>query len=202
MARAQHELLKINIAVAESSLRLVLGGHELRFEVGGIMHFAHALAAAAGRRLDENGVSHGLGERTRLFDGFDDAVGTGNGGDAAMLHGVARGGFVAHRIDAVGRRADEDDAVVGARTGEVGILGEEAVSGMDRLCARVDRGRDDGRHDQVALVGGSRTDADLLVGIAHRIRVGVLSGVHRNGLDAHFLAGAHDAQGNLAAICY
>jgi hypothetical protein len=31
-------------------------------------------------------------------------------------------------------------------------------------------------------------------------RVGIGGGVHRDGLDAHLVAGAVDAQGNLAAV--
>ena len=38
---------------------------------------------------------------------------------------------------AAGRRADEDDAGRGAGLGELGVLRQEAVAGMDRLGAAV-----------------------------------------------------------------
>ena len=44
-------------------------------------------------------------------------------------------------------------------------LGEEAVAGMDRLGAALQRRLDERRHDQVALRRRRRADADGLVGV-------------------------------------
>ena len=43
--------------------------------------------------------------------------------------------LAAHAADRVGRRADEDEPGVGAGLREVGVLGEEAVAGMDGVGA-------------------------------------------------------------------
>ncbi len=51
--------------------------------------------------------------------------------------------FRAHGADRRRRRADEDDPGGGAGIGEIGILGEEAVTGMNRLGAALPGGGDD-----------------------------------------------------------
>ena len=84
--------------------------------------------------------------------------------------------------------------------GEAGVLGEEAVARMHRLRAGDLAGGDDARDVQVALRRRRRADADALVGEPHMHRVGVGGRVHRDRLDAEFLAGAQHAQRDLAAI--
>jgi hypothetical protein len=71
---------------------------------------------------------------------------------------------VAHRSDLVGRRTDELDARLGADLREAGILGEEAVAGVDGVGVG-DLGR---RHEvgdvEVGIGAGRTADADGLVG--------------------------------------
>ena len=200
VARAQDELFKVHVVVGEGSLGFRLSGEELLFEVGRVVHLAHALAAAAGRCLDEHRVAHGLSEGARLFHGIDRAVGTGNSGHAAALHGVAGLALVAHLLDAFGRRANPHEVVVGAGAGEVGVFGKEAVARVDGLGAGVLGGGDNVGHHQVALVGGRGSDADGFVGIAHGQRVGVFGGVHDDRLHAELAAGALYAQGHFPAV--
>ena len=164
------------------------------------MHLAHALAAAAGRCLDEHRVTDAIGEGAGILDVFDHAVGAGNSRDAAGGHRLTGGRFVAHAFNAVGRRADEDEIVVGAGTGEVGVFGEEAVTGVHGFAAGGVRRRNDIRHDQVRLAGRRRSDADRLVGVANGQRVAVGLGIHRDRLHAQLAGRAHDAQGHFAAI--
>ncbi len=84
--------------------------------------------------------------------------------------------------------------------GEVGVLGQEAVAGVDGLRVGHFRRADDGGHMQVTLAGRRRADAHGLVRQLHILGFGVGFGMHGDGLDAHFAAGALDAQRDLAAI--
>ena len=84
--------------------------------------------------------------------------------------------------------------------GEAGVLGQEAVTGMDRLGAGDPRRGQDGRDVEIAVAGWWRTDADALIGQAHMHRLGVRGGVHRDRVDAEFAAGPLDAERDLAAI--
>ena len=63
-------------------------------------------------------------------------------------------------------------------------------------------GADNGGNIQVAVRQLRRADADRLIGKAHVQRVPVGIAVDRHRADAQLLAGANDAQRDLAAIGY
>ena len=83
---------------------------------------------------------------------------------------------------------------------EAGILGEEAVAGVDGVRAGDLAGGDQGRDIEVAVAGRGRADADALVGEAHMHGVGVGGRVHRHRGDAELFRGPQDAQGDLAPV--
>jgi hypothetical protein len=95
------------------------------------------------------------------------------------------------------RRADEDDAVGRAGLGELLVLGEEAVAGMDGLGAGGQRRADDLVDHQVGLARRRRADAHRLVGQAHMAGAGIGLGIHGDGADAHAPRGLDDAAGDL-----
>jgi hypothetical protein len=70
---------------------------------------------------------------------FAVSMSSGNGSLAGMtgtptsMARFARRDLVAEQPHGLGRRADEDDAGGGAGFGEVGILRQEAVAGMNRV---------------------------------------------------------------------
>ena len=70
VTRAQHELLQVDLVVAERGAGLGAGGLVVRLKVGGVVDLAHALAAAAGGRLDEHRIAHALGEPASLLHGI------------------------------------------------------------------------------------------------------------------------------------
>ena len=102
----------------------------------------------------------------------------------------------------LGLRADEMQIVLGEDFGEAGVLGQEAVAGMHGVGAGDLAGREQRRDVEIAVLRRRRADADALVGEAHMHGVGVGGGMHRDGGDAELLAGAQDAQRDLAAIGY
>jgi hypothetical protein len=71
---------------------------------------------------------------------------------------------------------------------------------VDRVGVRDLGGRDDVGDVEVAVRRGRRADADRLVGQADVHGIGIGGGMDRHRLDAHFVAGAVDAQRDLAAI--
>ena len=56
-----------------------------------------------------------------------------NDGDLGFVHDLLRRRLDAHVPNGRGRGADEDDARLLAQVGELDVLGEEAVAGVDRL---------------------------------------------------------------------
>ncbi len=85
--------------------------------------------------LISTGKADLVGELDRLGLAADRPVAAGNGRDAELPGRGLGDDLVAHQADMLGRRADEDEAVLLDHLGEVGVLGQEAVAGMDRLGA-------------------------------------------------------------------
>jgi hypothetical protein len=101
---------------------------------------------------------------------------------------------------ASGPGAHEDEARVGARAGEVGVLGEEAVAGVDGVDAGLAGHLEDAFGVEVALRRGRGTEQVGLVGGPHVRGVPVDLGVDRDGAHAELAAGADHADGDLATV--
>jgi hypothetical protein len=129
------------------------------------------------------------------------AFNAGYAGHARLLHCALGGNLVAHQADGLCARADEHEAALFDALGKIRVLRQEAVAGMDGLCIGHLRGADDGGDVQVAQVRWRRADAYRLVGQLDVFGIGIGLGVHNDGLDTQFAAGALDAESNLPAIC-
>src|SRR5690606_34813457 len=112
----------------------------------------------------------------------------------------ARGGLVPHLPDLLAGGPDEREVGRGAGLGELRVLRQEAVAGMDGVGAGDLGGRDDGGDPQVGLPTRGRPDADVVVGEADVRRLAVRLAVHRHGADAHLAARPDDPQGDLPAV--
>ena len=128
------------------------------------------------------------------------AVAAGNDGAAGGQHSALGLGLVAHLVDDLRRRADPDEAVINADLGEVGVFGQEAVAGMNRVGVGDFGGGDQRLGLQVALGRRRRADADGFVGELDVQRLAVGGGTDGDGFDAEFAAGADDAQRDLAPV--
>ena len=173
---------------------------ERRLEIGVTVDAAHALAAAAGHRLDQHRIADLVGFFLEEFRLLPVAVIAGHHRHAGLLHQRLGAALEAHGADRRGRRADENDAGVDAGLREIGVLREKAVAGMDAVGARRLGGGDQRVDAQIAFGGRRRADAVRLVGKPHVQRAGVGVGIDRDGAQAEPLGGAGDAAGDLAAI--
>ena len=142
---------------------------------------AHALAAAAGRGLDEQRVADSLGRPDERLVRLVRVVVAGRDRDAEARGELAGGRLVAHRPDGGRWGADPADPGCDHALGEVGVLGEEAEARVERVRVRAAGGRDHG------------------VGIE---QVEGLRPVRRRGdrADAEPVAGPCDPGGDLAAV--
>ena len=138
VARVGQVALEVDRRVGEELLALARGALEGGLQLLGAQRHAEALAAAAARRLDRDRVADlvvgdplGVRQRRRPPRPCPGTIGT----PASRMSSRAR---VLEPIAsiALGRRADEDDARRLAGPREGGVLGEEAVAGVDRLGAR------------------------------------------------------------------
>ena len=176
-------------AVAEGGRRLGLRGGDLGVQVLEPAHDPHAAATAAGGRLDQQGQV-GLGR----------PVGRLQGRHAGLAHQPLGLDLGAHRLDRLGRRADPGEPGRLDGAGEVGVLGQEAVAGVDRVGASAPGGVEDQVDAQVGVRRGAARQAYGDVGLRHEGQAGVGVGVHRHRLDAEPAAGREDAAGDLATV--
>ena len=124
--------------VAEVALALAARHVDGLGQARGLAHDLHALAAAAGRTLDQQRET----DCARAFGKAGRVVGlVGRGRDRhALLHREApRADLVAHALDDLGTRADEHQPGLGHRAREGGVLRQEAVAGVHRVAAAVAR---------------------------------------------------------------
>lgn len=90
---------------------------------------------------------------------------TFNDGHPCLVHDDLGGVLDAHVANGTRRRPNEDHALLSAALGELNVLGEEAIAGMDRLAARCFGGVKDASCVKVTLLRCSRTDAVCLVSL-------------------------------------
>ena len=114
---------------------------------------AHAASAAAGRGFEDDRDSRSGGNVLRFFRGGEDAVRAGKDRHPAFFIAWRAFSFSPIRRDDFRGRADELDVGGAADFGEVGVLAEEAVAGMDGVDVGDFSGGDDGGDVEIAVGG-------------------------------------------------
>jgi hypothetical protein len=200
VARRSDAFLDQHAVVAEAARRLALRAFERVVKVLRRVDLTHALAAPACDGLDQ----HRIADRARfLLERLGVLVVAeiaGSHRHARLGHQLLRRILQAHRADAVRFGPDPDQARVDHRLGEVRILGQEAVAGVDRLGLGRLRRRDDLVADQIALARRTWADVHRLVGHAHVKRISVSVGIDRDRPDPHAPRGSDHAARDLAAV--
>ena len=121
-------------------------------------------------------------------------------GNSVGQRGGAGGVFVAHLADDLGGGSDELDVAAGADFGEAGILGKESVAGVNGVRFGDFGGGEDAIGLEVAILAGSASDANGLVGELHVHGIDVGFGVNRDRRDPEFAASADDAKSDFPAV--
>ena len=199
VVRLRDVALQVDLRVAEVGRRLA--GRTLQ-RLGQVLlplDQAHPLAAAAERRLDDQGEAdpgglvHGLGGRHRTVRAGDHRR-PGRHGRPAGLGLVAQPG---HRLRG---RSDERQAGLGHRSGEPGVLGQEPVARVDHRGPAAVGDLDDPGDVQVRLGRGGRSQQVGVVGDLDVERAAVGLRVHGHRGDVHLPARPQDPAGDLAPV--
>ena len=160
----------------------------------------HAAPAAAGNGLDHDRVADAFGHGQGVLLVFHRAFRTRRGLDAGFFGEGAAGRLVFQRVHGAGTGANKPDVAVLANIGEMRVLRQEAVTGMDRIHVGYFRRADDAVNPQVTVAARPRADADGFIGHLHVHGINVHFGINRHRADVHFLAGANDADRNFPAV--
>jgi len=124
-----------------------------------------------------------------------------NDGDVGVVHHASRVRLLAEPLHRLARRADPGDPVRRLDAGgEVGVLGEEPVSGVDRVGAGRLRGLDDRRPVEIRVGRAGRSHVVGLVRVSDVTRVFVRVAVHGDGVDTQLRTGAHHPNRYLPAV--
>ena len=197
------ELFHKDVVIAEGLAGLVPYQLKVPGDLPGIVGPAHASSAAAGCRLEDHRITgllrnaHGLLHTGhRLFTAGNDRYAA----PACHFLGVE---LIAHLIENLTGRPDEDDARFLTGPGEVGILGQEAIAGVDGIHILALCQCDDLLNAQI---GAER--AAVLADEIGFVRLGaeerelVLLGI--DGYCAHtgVKTGTEDADRDLTAVCH
>jgi hypothetical protein len=200
MARAGHVLLDQHAIIAEAGRRLALAARQQLVEVGRGLDLAHALAPAAGDRLDQHRISDRLRFLRKALRRLVLAQVTRRHRHARRRHQRLGRVLETHRLDRLGGRSDPDKTLRLHGPGERRILRQESIARMDRLGpGRLRRGKDLLRY-QITLPGGRRTDQHRLIRLPHEGQPCIRLRIDRHGPDMHAPAGADDATGDLAPV--
>ena len=192
--------LDVDAPVGEVLLPFALGRLERALGLVGRGDELHPLAAAAGRGLDDQRVADLVAEAQHLGHRLDRLGRARDDRDAGRLHRGARLRLRPHQLDRRAGRADPRDPRLLDRSSELGVLGEEAVAGMDRVGAGLSRRVQDPLADEVALRGRTGADQIRLVGGARMECIAVGLGVDGDRADSELAQRPEDPDRDLAAV--
>ncbi len=201
MACAQDHLFKIALAVAEGGLGLAPPFAHLVGQFLGPVDRAHAPPAAAPGRFQHKGIADLGGLLLHKLHVVAQHLGRRDHWHAGLDRHAAGGCLVSQGPHRRGLGADEGDARCVTGLDEIGVLGQQAVSRMNRIRAAVPRDADDLR-DREIRTDGRQPLADQigLVRLEAVERQLVLLGVDRDRLLAQLRRRPHHADRDLAPV--
>lgn len=133
MPRSLYVLFYIDIRIAECRFRLSFGCQQGADQPNVIVTDAHALAAAACRRLDDNRIFHLLGDLKRIFFCLDYSLAARYYRHAGLSCRILSRHLVAHPSNIFRSRAYEFDLAGFAYLCEVSILRQKSITRVYRL---------------------------------------------------------------------
>jgi hypothetical protein len=160
----------------------------------------HAPAPAAERGLDRDGEPVLLGEGLHLVGPAHRLGGAGDERRARPGGDVPGGDLVPQVADGLRGGADPGEVGVDDGLGEVGVLAEEAVPGVDGVGAGALRDVEQLVDREIGVGGGGAAEGERLVGQAHEGGVPVGVGVDGDAPQSGVAAGPDDADGDLPTV--
>ena len=203
VAHVLEELFQKHDRAAKGAFRFRARLRQGFLELVGLADDAHAAPTATVRRFHQHRGVRGK-ECPRRFQRvrvFGRQLNAGHDRNAGLPRKLLRLHLVAHQRDHRGSGPDEADAALFAGARESRVLREEAITRMDRVYRGALGCVEDLVDSQIGVDRPlSLADEIRLVRLVAMLVEAVLLAVDGDGPDAEFVAGAEDANGDLAAI--
>ena len=200
--RPRDHLFEVTLAIAKGRLGLAAALQHLFFKLILAMDRAHAAPATAPRRLEHQGVSdlgRFLADRLHVVA---QNFGRGDDGHASLDGNTPRAGLVAKGPHRFRLGSDKGDPRLFAGFDQFGVLGQQTITGMDRIRPALARHANDLVN---AEIGGNRSqpfaDQISFVRLETVQAQLVLFGKDGDGFLAHLVRRPHDADRDLAPVC-
>ena len=195
-----HKLLNEHAVVAKRVARFVAARRKAFKGFFVIEGNAQTFTTATCRGFDHDGVTNALGNVNSGFGCFNGFVVTWNGVDLGFVGQFLGRNFVAHGGNGKVARANEGNAFVFTTLGKGFVLRQEAVTGVNGLCASGFGSSNDFVSHQIRLARGSWAQQHGFVGQRHMACFFVGFGLNGNRSKAHFLGRGNDTAGNFTAV--
>ena len=163
VARLLDETFDEHVGVAEGRERLPPSILEGVWKLSPIAHHAHSPAAAALGRLENDGIPHLFSLPLALGHVGDRFLAAPEHRNAGIRGNFSGCDLVAEAFEHLHLGADEDDPLALTGTGEIRVLGQKTVAGMDGVHLILSGQRDDPLDVEVR--------PDRLVRLADQIRL-------------------------------
>ena len=200
MARLFNKFLNEDTVIAKAVSGFVTATGKALQSFFVIESHAQALATAARRRFDHDGVTNAFGNLHCTLWSFNRIINARNTVHTGLARQLFRFNFVAHGGNGVMLGADEGNALFFTALGELSVFAQETVARMDSLGAGLFASSNDFFSQQVALAAWRRTDVDGFICELNMPRIFIGVGIHRHRLDAHFLGRSNDTARNFTAV--
>ena len=195
------EAFDVEIVTAEGAPGLVAAARPLAFERRGVTDGGHPAAASAPRRLDHHPAPVLSEGEQELAGSLQPALDRGprKNPHPAALRERPCPGLVPEELEGLRSRSDECDAAFRASPGEVRVLAQEPVPGVDGVAVRALRRAEDRR---LVEVGGGAPPRKRLHLVRPRRVEGprVVLGAHRHRGEAELRRAPRDADRDLPPI--
>ena len=201
VTRLRNEFLDKNVGRSERGHRFALSRLKQSGEILGLEHHAHATSAATVGRLEYHRVAGFLRQLLPIGNIGNRFRAASQDGHTRRASQLARGDLVAKLFENLDRRPDEDDSRRIACRREQRVLGEESVTGMDRIDTRFFRDADNRGDVEVRLDRlAPLTDLIRLIRLEAVQGVAVFVRVDGNGADPKFVGRSKNSDGDFTAV--
>src|SRR5947208_10004424 len=133
VARIDNHLFQIHLLISECLLGFMTGAVEGRLQARFVMRSAHSPAAATANRLYHHRITKLPCDFYRIFLCLNDSIAARCNRYASLACSRTSSVLIAHCLHRMRGRPDELDVTAFADFHEMGVLGEEAVTWMNRF---------------------------------------------------------------------